>query len=126
LEEKEYLDTIYKGLRSLELYGIGNMQRETQGLLAQCTSGEFPEMTKYFLGKPDGQYPPGDIDFFKAIIIADLGTDSPPIALDYRKDKNDPSVMILHICRRDNEFVTRWLKIADTFEEFWDAIKVKR
>ncbi|NJN97413.1 MAG: hypothetical protein HC875_26690 [Anaerolineales bacterium] len=126
-EEKIYLDAIYPRLKNLELYGLGLMKIETEGLINHChPTSELPELSNFFLGKADEQFPPGNIDLMKAILIGDLGLGSDtPIALDYREDKNNPSVLILHYFRLNNKTNTRWLKIANTFEEFWETIGTK-
>ena len=103
------------------------MKFETEGLTKHCDPSHKDSGTfRIFLGEPDEEYAPGDIDFSKAIVIGDLGTGSDaPVALDYRKEKNNPSVMILHWFRSEDKVKTRWLRIADSFDEFWQAICAK-
>ena len=130
-EKRDYLETIYSGpvnsLKTLELYGLNLMKLETEGLIEHCApSYEYSDSFKIFLGELDEEYEPGDIEFSRAIVIGDLGIGSDaPIALDYRQDKNNPSVVILHWFRSEDKIKTRWLRIADSFDEFWQAVCVE-
>jgi hypothetical protein len=73
----------------------------------------------HFLGTPDPAYPPGDLDFFKCLDIADfgLGSDS-PIVLDYRFSLENPCVLRLRWNTDGVRFRNRWVTVAPTFREF--------
>ncbi|WP_395138519.1 hypothetical protein, partial [Armatimonas sp.] len=71
----------------------------------------------YFRGEPDEEAPPGDIDFARAVIIGDFGHGSDaPIALDYRKSLDNPSVIRYHWSPYGKN--NRWVYVASSFEEF--------
>lgn len=48
-----------------------------------------------YLGRSDSQSPPGDLDPARSLIVGELGPEL-LIALDYRTDADDPSVVYLH------------------------------
>ena len=67
---------------------------------------------EYFIGKLDDQHSPGNIRPSKVVFVGDLGVDR-PIALDYRDNYYEPRVIYLR-CTPNG---SRWVRIADTFEE---------
>jgi hypothetical protein len=64
-----------------------------------------------YLGEPDTDNPPGDIDPTAAILIGDLGHDV-PFALDYRVNPHRPRVVLLGRTTQG-----RWLTIAEDIDE---------
>ena len=72
-----------------------------------------------FVGAPDNDLPPGDLDFSRCVDIGDfgLGSDS-PIVLDYRFTPENPPVLRLRWERRDEQNRNRWVIMTDTFREF--------
>lgn len=99
-----------------ETYDLRLMTNET--LWHKQHSMQDPDTNIMFKGAHDEIAKPGVIDFDKIIFIADLGHGSDsPFTLDYRKDINNPSVMIIW-WGEDMEKDNRWITIADSFEEF--------
>jgi hypothetical protein len=94
------------------LYGFGLMESETRGLF-------HPRMqTPTWLGTPDPEHPPGDIDPRLAVLIAGLGLGyDQPIALDYRPSTTRPRVITL---RRADDERNRWVTVAGDVLEFAD------
>ena len=86
-----------------------------------------PEITlaslNYFRGEPDTESPPGDIDFERAVIIGDFGLGSDaPIALDYRKNLSNPSVIRYRWSPYGK--TNRWVYVASSFEEFAELLQL--
>jgi hypothetical protein len=71
------------------------------------------ESDPVYLGEPDPERPPGDLDPARSVLIADLGPDR-PLALDYRQDP--PTVVYL------TEETGRWVRVAGSVEEFLAAL----
>lgn len=70
-----------------------------------------------FHGEPDAEWPPGDIDYKKAIVIGDFGLGSDaPIALDYRHGLDCPCVIRYRWSHRGPK--NRWVHVASSFEQF--------
>jgi hypothetical protein len=68
-----------------------------------------------YIGTAGEGYVPGDIDPFRAVVIADLGPDR-LIALDYRTSNSEPSIVAL-----TGEY-SYWIRISDNIESFMQAI----
>ena len=85
-----------------EFYSIEYMRIENSGWIKQTLV--------YFLGKQDLSNPPGDLDPTQSLLIADLGPDQ-PIALDYRKSHEKPSVVYL-----TGSKPTCWIEVAPDIE----------
>ena len=74
---------------------------------------------EYFIGDHDETLAPGRIRKNKVVFIGDLGVDR-PIALDYQENYYEPSIIYL----RWTPVGSRWVKIADTFEELIKMLKL--
>jgi hypothetical protein len=103
------VDRLFPDRGELCLYSVGLMQSESAG---------FPVVwSTMWLGEPDPEHPPGDIDPRRMVIIADLGIGyDQPIALDYRLSLESPRVLTLQWSARGHE--NRWIEIAPDFETF--------
>jgi uncharacterized protein (TIGR02996 family) len=84
-----------------------------------------------WLGKPDPERPPGDLDMSLAVIIADLGHGSDqPFALDYRASLEHPRLLILQWDAYDHDPTVprgdqnRWMEVAPSFQAFAEWIGV--
>ena len=110
-------DYIYFGTYTLDL-----MKKESLGIQKWTKRQGFGCM---FLGALDEMVKPGNIDFNKSILIADLGIGSDsPFVLDYRDDIKNPSVIMIRWGKdpiKDN----RWMKVTDNFDEFVEIIGIK-
>ncbi|SDL63885.1 SMI1-KNR4 cell-wall [Catalinimonas alkaloidigena] len=107
-----------------EVYDFELMEREVNGMKKWPKAEWFDESGCMFLGKADSTVKPGDIDVEKSIPIADLGRGSDsPFVLDYRGSAESPTVMILR-WGGDAEQDNRWMKIAESFDEFVEAIGI--
>ena len=98
----------------LYLYSITLMEAETQALFRDCSIKTNEE----WLGVPDREHPPGDIDPSLTVLIADIGIGyDQPIALDYM---DTPRVLTLQWSQggKDN----RWIVIASNIENFAEAV----
>ncbi|HJU40417.1 MAG TPA: hypothetical protein VJ724_12640 [Tahibacter sp.] len=75
-------------------------------------------------GLSPAQWAVHDIDPERTLLIADfeLGSDS-GIALDYRDDANEPSVIRL-VWPSGHGQPNRWLEVAPTFDAFWAMIRL--
>ncbi|AXH93443.1 hypothetical protein DVH21_27810 [Micromonospora aurantiaca] len=62
----------------------------------------------FYLGQPDRQSPPGDVDPDRSLLIGDLGPDR-PFALDYRPSSAAPSVIYLSTA-------ADWIEVAPNIE----------
>jgi hypothetical protein len=92
----------------VSLYALDYMPFENKHWLDQT----YPS----FLGVPDLDRPPGDIDPKRSVLIGDLGpgTDQ-PIALDYRASMDNPRVLTLDY---SSGHETRWIEIAPEIQTF--------
>ncbi len=80
-----------------------------------------------WLGTPDMEHPPGDIDPRLTVLIADLGVSSEiPFALDYRTSFGQPRVLLYtwHLAPtpydvEQGEIGSRWIEVAGDFLTFW-------
>jgi hypothetical protein len=74
-----------------------------------------------FLGSPDYDNPPGDIDPKRSVLIGDLGPGSDqPIALDYRASEDEPRVLTLIWSRWGDK--NRWVEIAPNVRTFAELV----
>ena len=73
------------------------------------------EYAQHYVGTPNPQYSPGNIDPKLTLIIGDAEPDS-PIALDYRTA--EPRV--IYFC--DIERVTYWVELSPSYEALMKAI----
>ena len=92
-------------------YGAEQIEHENATWPQQATDG--------FLGRPDGDDPPGDIDPHRSVLIGDLGPDY-PFALDYRTATTpalEPRVIYL---RGDVE--PQWVTVAPSFAALLTAL----
>jgi len=69
-----------------------------------------PEILEWYLGSPSDAAPPGDISQQESVLIGDLGPDR-PFALDYRRNRESPSVVYLTT-------YNGWLEVAPNVETF--------
>lgn len=70
------------------------------------------ESYSYYIGQPDAEQSPGDLDPALSLLIADLGPDR-PFALDYRESMTQPSVV-----RLTGHVDTRWIRVTPDIETF--------
>jgi hypothetical protein len=76
-----------------------------------------------FRGEPDNESPPGDIDYDRAIVIGDFGLGSDaPIALDYRRSLDCPSVIRYRWSHRGER--NRWVYLARSFSQFAEMLEL--
>ena len=72
-----------------DFYGFDGMANETSHLLEMDREYQI-----WYLGRRDDSVYPGDLDLSECVLIGDLGPER-PIALDYRKDRRSPEVVLL-------------------------------
>ncbi|MDC8012542.1 hypothetical protein [Tahibacter soli] len=79
-------------------------------------------------GMTPEQWAVQDIDPDRTLIIADFGLGSDaPIALDYRHDASEPSVIRLVWGEGERPRPpNRWQQVAPTFDGFWAMIRLRR
>lgn len=76
-----------------------------------------------FHGEADAISPPGDIDYERAVVIADFGLGSDaPIALDYRQSLEAPSVIRYRWSERGER--NRWIYVAPSFSQFAELLEL--
>jgi len=76
-----------------------------------------------FHGQSDAESPSGDIDYDRAVVIADFGLGSDaPIALDYRQSLDCPSVIHYRWSHRGER--NRWIYVAPSFRQFADMLEL--
>jgi hypothetical protein len=76
-----------------------------------------------FHGKSDAESPPGDIDYDRAVVIADFGLGSDaPIALDYRQSLDCPCVIRYRWSQRGER--NRWVHVAPSFSQFAEMLEL--
>lgn len=76
-----------------------------------------------FRGEPDCESQPGDIDYDRAVIIADFGMGSDaPLALDYRPNLDCPSVIRYRWSDRGER--NRWVHVAPSFSHFAEMLEL--
>ena len=76
---------------------------------------------EYFVGKPDKNYSPGNVNPKEIIFIGDLGIDR-PIALDYRINFYEPRVVYL----RSTSDGSRWIEVAESFAGLARRLKLTK
>ena len=105
----------------VEAYSQQSMQLETPNV---CYGLKW-------LGKPDTERPPGDVDPKLTVLIADLGVGSDePFALDYRASFEQPRVL-LYRWRADFDPTfppggvegNRWVEVAPDFPAFHQQLR---
>jgi hypothetical protein len=97
------------------LYSLDGIRRESTGWRKGTR--------RMFLGTPDTENPPGDIDPEKSILVGDLGLGSDqPIALDYRTDP--PRVLTLRWSHPPDE-KNRWTVVAPDILRFAHRIGLR-
>jgi len=84
-------------------YSFEDMKLENDAWSAET----LPE----YLGEPDDQFPPGNLDPRSSILIGDLGHDL-PFGLDYRLDQDRPRVVFL-----GTKVDGRWTTVAENIDE---------
>jgi hypothetical protein len=78
------------------------------------------ERRPIFLGAPDDDRSPGDIDPKLSVLVGDLGVGSDqPIALDCRVSMDEPGVLTLDYAKGHQ---TRWIEIAPNVRTFAELI----
>ena len=120
------IDALFGEHGGFHPYGFGAMRFETEGKLH--------ERRVMWVGAPDPDNPPGDIDMTKAVFIADIGLGfDQPVALDYRPSLEHPRVLTLLWRHRDHvsptgemryEASNRWVTLAPDFETFAKLAKL--
>ncbi|MCZ7423684.1 MULTISPECIES: SMI1/KNR4 family protein [unclassified Micromonospora] len=70
----------------------------------------------FYLGQPDRQRPPGDVDPDQSLLIGDLGPDQ-PFALDYRPSLAAPSVIYLST-------TADWIEVAPNIETLIERLGI--
>ncbi len=70
----------------------------------------------FYLGQPDRQRPPGDVDPDQSLLIGDLGPDQ-PFALDYRPSLAGPSVIYLST-------TADWIEVAPNIETLIERLGI--
>lgn len=107
-------ENLKKEVKDFELYDLELIQSEARHL----KKWKNTDVHIMFLGKEDSINYPGCIIPEKSLLFADFGIGSDtPFALDYSKNLMEPCVLLLYWgedVQRDN----RWIRIANSFEEF--------
>jgi hypothetical protein len=98
-------------------YSVALMESETRTLFD-------PQLrTPAWLGVPDPDNPPGDIDPHLAMFVADLGHGfDQPIALDYRVSRDRPRVITLRWGAEGQR--NRWVIIAPDIRAFAELARL--
>lgn len=92
------------------------MQFETNGILKQ---------SPFWNGKANPINAPGDIDPARTVLIGDTGIGwDAPIALDYRKMPNSPSVLWLRWPQGNEPWPFCWIQISQTVQTFAETLKL--
>ena len=123
------IDALFTDHGGFYPYGFDCMRSETDGLLAR--------REVMWIGAPDPDNPPGNIDMTKAVLIADIGIGwDQPVALDYRLSPERPRVLTLRwlpggyvspageIRAGDDGAGNRWVVLAPDFETFAKLAKL--
>lgn len=87
------------------------------GMVRENTLWHRPHDMRFYLGEPSMDYPPGDVDPQRTVIIGASEPDS-PIALDYRT----PVPRIVYFCDVGNK--TLWIEAAPDIETFMSALEL--
>lgn len=72
------------------------------------------EVRQLYIGKPDQNAPPGDVDPHMSLLLGDLGLDR-PFSLDFRRSLDTPSV--IYLGSRPG-----WVEVAPSFDAVVDAL----
>jgi hypothetical protein len=112
-QDQSKVNLVFPDRVELKLYSIEYMPIENKHWLN--------ETKPMFVGVPDSEIPPGDIDPHLSILIGDLGLGSDqPIALDYRLSLDCPRVLTLQwSC---DETPNRWVEIAPNVRVFSELL----
>ncbi|HEY9607350.1 MAG TPA: hypothetical protein V6C85_37540 [Allocoleopsis sp.] len=114
--------------------GVDRLFPENDGLCLYCpylmeseTKGFYraDKQIPMWLGAPDPDNPPGDIDPHLTVLVADLGWGfDQPIALDYRVSRDRPRVLTLQWSKQWSERGdgNRWVEIAPDIQTFADLV----
>jgi uncharacterized protein (TIGR02996 family) len=103
----------------VDSYNYGLMWSETSNVCSRLQ----------WLGKPDAEHAPGDIDPKLTVMIADQGLGSDvPFALDYRVSFRRPRVLLyrwqVSNHRNGNHLDgNRWVEVAPDFPAFWKRLR---
>lgn len=120
------IDAMFVDHAGFHPYGFGTMRSESEAML-RWRDAEW-------LGAPDPDFPPGDIDVTRAVLIADIGLGfDQPVALDYRPSIDRPRVLTL--LWRPRDYVTptgelryepdnRWVTLAPDFKTFAERARL--
>jgi hypothetical protein len=116
--DRSRLDRLFPsepGVRlELVLYSFDSMQRENKHWVNQTDP--------MFLGAPDDDRSPGDIDPKLSVLVGDLGLGSDqPVALDYRVSRGEPQVLTLDYTKGRQ---TRWVEIAPNIRTFAELMEL--
>jgi hypothetical protein len=104
------VDRLFPDNGGLCLYSFELMETETRILFD-------PGLAPAWLGMPDPDNPPGDIDPRLAIFVADLGHGfDQPIALDYRVSLDRPRVITFRWAETGRR--NRWVFVASDIKAF--------
>jgi hypothetical protein len=113
--DRSAVDRLFPESGELCLYSPELMESETRALLGPRRQAPA------WLGAPDPDDPPGDIDPRLAVLVADLGLGyDQPIALDYRASRDRPGVITLRWGEQGQP--NRWVFVAPGLKAFVDAL----
>jgi hypothetical protein len=111
------VDRLFSENGGLYLYRINRMDSETRALFTPHMQGPM------WLGTADSINPPGDIDPYLAVLVADLGIGyDQPIALDYRVSRDRPQVITLRWSERCD--ANRWVVVAPDIQSFAEMVQL--
>jgi hypothetical protein len=103
--------------KNFELYDLKLITSESHAL-KNWKNPNNKDLQIMYLGKNDKIHFPGSIITEKTILFADFGIGSDtPFALDYHENLTKPSVILLY-WGENPETDNRWIKVADSFDEF--------
>jgi hypothetical protein len=103
------------------LYSLALMSAENGGWATIESKPWAKTRRSEFLGAPDPDHAPGDIDPSLSFLIADVGLGyEQPIALDYRVSMDAPRVLTLKWGVRGGE--NRWVTIAPDIRTFAELV----
>jgi hypothetical protein len=104
------VDRLFGENGGLFCYSVELMESETRTLFD-------PQLAPAWLGVPDADDPPGDIDPHLAVFVADLGHGfDQPIALDYRVSRDRPRVITYRWGKEGGR--NRWVLVAPDIKAF--------
>jgi len=113
--DRSGVDRLFPENGGLHPYSVELMESETRGMFK-------PHMqSPMWLGEPDSDDPPGDIDPRQAVFVADLGLGyDQPIALDYRASRDRPRVITLQWSEWGKQ--NRWVVVAPDIRSFAELV----